>query len=270
MTLETRDLLLLGQDLGFPAVSCGRAQIVGERGWRAALYGARPCAPGERAQVLKRLERHLLVASPGGRVRTRAWIARQRVTPADTAIPQWLLERWIEDKLQYYGDDGALAPVARALASLPAPVRDAVAAEAAILTVGHDTLGWTGPAQLVDRDGARPRRLIVLSATNLDDLGRLVAHEASHLWHAPVDTTWPMPTAIGYRRLLELADREGWRDRADERIARDERLARALEQIWAPPRPATRVAWVPSRRGTIAGAMRPSFSQRRRSQRANV
>jgi hypothetical protein len=230
---EAHALLALAGDCGFPAVSVGRAVVRGETGWARALHGCPPAIPRERAVLLRGLEKPPLVSTPGGRARLRAWIAAQKTAPS-TPLPSWLAATWIREKVSFYGDASMLPGVVAALSRVPAPVRDAALAEVAFLAVGADTCGWMGSSTLLDRDGARRPRIIVLSGHDLADVERITLHEIAHAWAAALPHEGSMlTTAQAEERVFALARREGWIARAEAHVQRDERLAVALEKIWA-------------------------------------
>jgi hypothetical protein len=164
----------------------------------------------------------------------RRWLDRERTAPT-TDAPAWLLAQWCCERVSYYGDPALLPVVGRALARLPRPVRGAVLDECTFLSVGHQTRAWTGSSHLLDRDGARRPQLVVLSGAlpHVADLERIVLHEAAHCWLSAPHEHSQLISARGEQGLYALATREGWLPRVEAHVARDERLADALEQIWS-------------------------------------
>jgi hypothetical protein len=205
--------------------------VRGRAAWTRAFLGCPPATPRECAVLLRGLETPLLVSTPGGRERLRRWIAEQKTAPS-SALPCWLAAKWIREKVSFYGD-GSMLPAVVA-ARVPAPVRDAALAEVAFLGVGAETCGWAGSSNLLDRDGERRPRLIVLSGHDLADVERITLHEVAHAWLAALPHEGSMlATAQAEERVFALARREGWIDHAEAHVQRDERLAVGLEKIWA-------------------------------------
>jgi hypothetical protein len=149
-------------------------------------------------------------------------------------MPKWLLAPWIAERVLYFGDSSMLPAVARGLARLPAAVRQAAMEECAWLGVGAESSGWTGSSNLLDQDGERRERLVVLSgAAEPHEIERCAVHEAGHVWVSALPHAHSaLISARGERRLYSMARADGWLSRAEGHVARDERLASALEWIW--------------------------------------
>jgi hypothetical protein len=130
-----------------------------------------------------------------------------------------------------------LAAVVKAFVRVPEPVRSVLRDEVAILGVGVSTSGWTSSARIADGDGRSRTRLIVLSGHGRtgDEIMTTCVHERAHAWAAPLAHEHSQViTAFGRESLLSLARQEGWINRAEQYIARDERLAVALTMVWDP------------------------------------
>jgi hypothetical protein len=197
-------LLRVAEDLGFPSVSIDSLQIGGEGGWRAALLTrVPPLTPGERG----------------------------RVPP----MPKLLLQRWVADRVLVFGDDDLAGPIAHAVATMPAPLRDLATEEVCWLGVGRGLTGWAGSSNLGDREGIRPYLVQVSGAGSDEDVGRICAHELGHLWHrSESHLAECVLSVVGERRLRDHLRRQ---NSAALAIARafheaDERRARAIEMIW--------------------------------------
>jgi len=197
--------------------------------WRA--LAARATAALERQILLTQLGRHLLVSTPYGRARLRAWLDQERATPT-TPAPAWLLPRWVRERVLYFGDGPMLEAVVAALVRVPAPVRAAALDEVAFLGVGAGSNGWTGSSRLEDREGETRPRIVNLSGggRHVDDIMRTVLHELAHAWLLPRPLA--LVTAQGDEALREVARQDGWLAQADAHIARHERLAEALGLVW--------------------------------------
>jgi hypothetical protein len=191
VTAPPRELLeALGQDLALSP------------DWRAQARDA--TAAVERRALLHRVARQLLVASRGGRARLRRWLDA-RGGSAPTPVPPWLLQEWLTERVALVGDSAATA-------------------------VGWSTRAWAGSSVLVDREGTRKPRLVMLGPAS--DVGT-VLHELGHTWHSPLrEEPVPLGSTRGVEQLLALASREGWRARADAMLARGERLADGCMFAW--------------------------------------
>jgi hypothetical protein len=216
VTAPPRELLeALGQDLALAP------------DWRARARAA--TAAVERRALLRRVARQLLVASRGGRARLRRWLDA-RGGSAPTPVPPWLLREWLTERVALVGDSAALPLVVEALCLVPEPVRHAVVAETCFTAVGWSSCAWTGSSVLVDREGTRKPRLVMLGPAS--DVGT-VLHELGHSWHSPLrEEPVPLGSTRGVEQLLALASRDGWRARADAVLARGERLADGCMFAW--------------------------------------
>jgi hypothetical protein len=214
--VAARELLeALGQDLALAPT------------WRA--QAARATAAVERSDLLQLIARQLLVASRGGRARLRRWLeARGGIAP--TPVPPWLLREWLTERVALVGDSAALPLVVEALCLVPEPVRHAVVTETCFTAVGWSSRAWASSSVLVDREGNRKPRLVMLGPAS--DVGT-VLHEVGHGWHSPLcEEPVPLGSTRGVEQLLALAARDGWRARADAMVARGERLADGCMFAW--------------------------------------
>lgn len=210
-------LVALGEDLGLPPA------------WLE--LAARATAVLERRFLLAQLARRLLVATPHGRARLRAWLDQQRAAPT-TPPPAWLLPRWIGERVLVYGDHSMVEAVVTALVLVPAPVRAHALAEVAFEGVGADSRGWYGSSTLVDRDGyVRPGSVRLSGADrHMPDLVRTVVHEVAHAWLLPPPIA--CVTVQGEVGLAVVARADGWWATGEAHVARHERLAEACALVW--------------------------------------
>lgn len=214
---RTTDVLFAARLCGWPARTIGGRVLRGEADWRAV--DAR-MTTADRAATLHDLgRRELLVATPGGRHRLRAWLNRR-----------WAGSWEPEPALRFYGDEAMLPAVEHALSQLPAPVRNLVASACYIVAVGGRLRGWTS-APLATA-GLSP---IVVSGAELETLAEVTVHEAAHRWHArPLPAEVTAPTHAEQAALLSHARAEGWPLAAAEaRKADDERLAKLCALAWS-------------------------------------
>ena len=117
----------------------------------------------------------------------------------------------------------------RALLLVPECVRHHVLTNVVFVTVGKNSRAWTSSSVLEDRDGHKPR-LIVLGP-NVDE--ETVVHESFHVWHAPLPFAGVAAvSALGEVALYQSAVREGWHARVDEHEQQQERLARGAAIAW--------------------------------------
>jgi hypothetical protein len=209
----------LAPDLGWPA------------GWRAVLDAFPPATSRELLALLVRFRRQLLVCSEGGRARLRAWLD----SPRHPTEPLKELRERIRDELLFYGDKELLPVAVEAFAHAPAPVRDVLLGEVAVLAVGASTNAWTASSRMVDREGRSPSRIIVICGRNRtgDELLRTFRHEVGHCWHAglPHEHTICL-TALGEAGLEDFAAEHGLSDQWVALRSRDERLADACAFVW--------------------------------------
>jgi hypothetical protein len=201
-------------------------------GWRVALDACPPLTPPERLALLVRAWRQVLVASNGGRARLRAWLDSAR-RPTET--PAALRAR-IADEMLLFGDKELLPVAVEAFARAPAPVRDMLLGQVAVLAVGVSTNAWTAPSRMVDRDG-RPRdRMIVIHGRDrsFPELLRTFLHELGHCWHAPIphEDLAVCITAQGLVGLKTWAADSGLSDQVAAIEAQSERLADACAFVW--------------------------------------
>ena len=225
--MDRHALFAVAEDLDWPAVeACGLA-IEGEDSWRRALLGPPPAIPRECRQILASLAPHLLTATDGARERLGAWQARP---PGAPESPEALWAR-LRDRVGFYGDDEMLPPVVEALFAVPAPVREVLLPDVAIIGVGWSTRGWCSPAM-----APGPAFLIVVSgaAQNAPDVEHSVRHELGHLWLKAPRPILPAKTARGQAMVRAVAEAERWSviPAVDARYAREERLAEAMAVLW--------------------------------------
>jgi hypothetical protein len=245
-SVEVPELLALGRDLGWPALTLGGLAIDGEAGWRGALTRA---VPGERRQLLAALEPALLSSTDIGKLRLQHWIATQHATPA-TPMSREQLDEWILDKLFLIGDKTLLGPIVSGLAHVPPCVRAVALAEVCWVAVGRHELGWTAAGQFADRDGVRRFTIAVSGAGSDESVERIVAHEAAHVWHLPIpDPDKCVRNVVGLERLLAHLARTGSPAPALAQLeeARDERCVCALEAIWSSRHDGPRITTMPGR-----------------------
>jgi hypothetical protein len=185
----------------------------------------------ERRWLLGQLRRRLLVCTPAARARLRSWLDLQRMAPSPPPPPAQL-PRWIRERVLYYGDRVVLEAVVEALVRVPDPVRAAALDEIAFLGVGAEARGWTGSSNLVDRHGESRPRLVNLSGADchVPDLIEVAIHEVAHGWLMPRPIA--LVTTQGEANLRAVAAEDGWLERADVQVARDERLAWACTWAW--------------------------------------
>jgi hypothetical protein len=218
-------LLELGGDLDYPSVSIGPTTVAGEEAWRATLPRA---TPAERREWFQALAPALLVCTPVAAERMAAWRARTWSPPPTP----WR----VADEILFFGDASMLAPVVAAFAFMPEGVQDFILRECAFLAVGADTYGWTGSSRFVDRDGISRPRVVLLSGSDRHAPGLIHAtlHECAHAWTmATPSGLLSVQGSAGLRAHLAAA-RSPALERADAAVARDERLADALAQLWMP------------------------------------
>lgn len=212
-------LRALAPDLGWPA------------GWRHALDACPPLTPPERLALLVRAWRQVLVASEGGRARLRAWLDGTR---RRTETPEALRAR-IRDELLLCGDKELVPVAVEAFARAPAPVREVLLRQVAVLAVGASTNGWTAPSRMVDRDDRPRERIIVIHGVDrtFPELLKTFLHELGHCWHAPLTAEYDACiTALGMVGLQSWAADSGLSDQYAAQEARGERLADACAFAW--------------------------------------
>lgn len=220
----------LVEDLEYPAATIGRLKLEGRASWSYALDSpARPLTPSELQHLLCELEPHLLTSTEGGRRRLARWRADERLPP----MPRDALAEYIQEYLLYFGDPSLQAVMVRALTRAPLYVIDAILRDAVIIGVGLDSNAWTSGSRLVDREGRGRARLVVLGPASTE---RTCLHEVGHVWTAPFTEEGAQPneamTATGEHGLRAFAASEGWVDRIDAHVGREERLADALAFVW--------------------------------------
>jgi hypothetical protein len=226
--VEVSELLALGRDLQWPAITLGPVPIGGDESWRRAILRT---TPGERAALLTELEPALLSSTDIGKLRFERW----RAAPS-TPMSRERVEEAILDKVLVFGDDALLRPIVRGLATVPPFVREAAVVEICWVAVGRTVAGWTTNGQFADRDGMRPYTIVISGAYADEDVESIVVHELGHYVHlAPPDPGKCMNSVCGLQRVHALLARTGSPAPALVQLeeAREERRARALEWIWS-------------------------------------
>jgi hypothetical protein len=195
--MDRRTFRALVADLHFPPIEFAGRLVRGPVAWGAVLAIA---TPGERRQLLARLQRRLLVATVHGRRRLRAWLSESRPLPPSLRPAE--LRSWLRERVSFYGDTPLLDVVVAALEVAPEPVREAAIAEVAFLGVGVESRAWIISSMFVDYEDRRKSQVVVLGPT----VGvRTVLHELGHAWHArqckPGSAATPAITALAERAL---------------------------------------------------------------------
>jgi hypothetical protein len=212
-------------DLGCPTVMYGSFKISGRAGWADAIPRS---TRRERQQLLKRLRRPLMLATPEARARFKSW--RKTVRPQPPMAPT---ERraWIRDRVELHGDESFLPIIVDALITVPDYVVDTVLAEVAWVGVGLNSTAWFSSTCFMTRDGNRLPHVVVLGP-RADP--RVIRHETGHAWFAqqPSADRAPAVSVHGVAGLRELATAQGWSHRIDDDSARQERLADAFADVW--------------------------------------
>jgi hypothetical protein len=189
---------------GYPAMTYGGRIMTRER-WDAVTGRA---GREERAGFMRRLQPHLLVATPEGRGNLRTWLDAGRPVPPANAVPLAV------------GDVEGLVLVLDALVLVPAPVRWYITSHVVINAVGFTSAAWTSSPM---RD-----RPIEISLSDRADRFT-VLHEFGHAWHrAPVAIA--PPTSIQWAGAHVAV-----RDRFPallEQHKDSERLADAMAESW--------------------------------------
>lgn len=232
MSVEDDRLTAAAEGCGWPRVELGTLVVAGESAWRSIIQRAH--AAGDRRILLAALvgvSRRLLVASEGGRARLRAWLDGARRA---TESPAALRER-IRDELLFYGDKELLPVAVEGFARAPAPVRDVLLGQVAVLAVGATTNAWTAPSRMVDRDDRPRARIIVIHGheRTFPELLQTFEHELGHNWHVALPADHDMNiTALGLVGLADYAAENGLSDHMEAQKALSERLADACAIVW--------------------------------------
>jgi len=206
-------------------------QVLAWAGVPVELDVAWRLAPVERARVLKRHRRELLVMAAPGRRRLRAWLDQRRGQPVESQAER---RRRVTRDVWFVGDPELWDTVVETIASLPAPVVDAVLTEAVVVASGRSSNGWLA--------GALPagRRVLALAGHRDDaDLARTLRHEVGHLW--TTDQSEASSEQHQARALAEMVDQIATHTNrpSAERFQRGlwlvaERQANALRTAWEP------------------------------------
>jgi hypothetical protein len=188
----------------WPALTIAGRAVAGPEAWDRIVNRTRPA---ERVALVRRLARHLLVATEAGRENLRAWVSAGR--PAPTAsLPVCT------------GDAAAMRLLFWALPRLPVPVRWHAVEHVAVEAVGFDSAAWIGPP-------ATARPLVIRLSPHAT--GRALCHELAHAWHRR-PTAAPLPNAIEWAAALMLVQTH--RDAVWQAHADDEALADLLAAAW--------------------------------------
>jgi hypothetical protein len=196
--------------------------------WRADWAEA---SPWRRRRLIVQHRRRLLTATPEGRARLRRWLDEDVPWPP---MPRHELEALVRYRLALFGDEGFLPDVIGGLMLLPDPLRTHALKAAAFVCVGRQSRAWTASARLEDRDGPRPRMVVLGPDADV----RTVIHECVHVWHTPGGLTHnpqdpaPAVTAAGAIAIRQLAREGGWLAGPTADYRRHERLAEAGAIAW--------------------------------------
>lgn len=170
--LEADRFLLLLEQLRYPTITYGRLTIGGRDMWEDV---ARRAIRLERAQLLRRLRRHLLTLTRPGRRRLREYLTVRRghAIEVETSIAR---RRRVATELKFYGDASVMPSVVIAIAELPRPVERFVLDAVMVIVVGRETNAWTA--------GRFPPRLPIVVAGHRTDaeIAATVRHEVAHRW----------------------------------------------------------------------------------------
>lgn len=207
----------LVRDMDFPACTTPRHRLTDESTWDDYITSS--ARTDLRARLLGLLPT-LMASGPGPRLRMAAWEQEGAQEP-DRAV--------VDAQVLAHGDASLLPLVKQALCIVPGQVRSSALRQVVFILLNETPAFFT---RATFRDGIE--RMVVLGPRT--DVG-LVLHELGHYWlsttcagHAgPPRTSVP---AAGEQNLRQLAIAEGWEDRLDQHIAREERLADALAMGW--------------------------------------
>lgn len=180
----TRELLTFAAwRCGFPPTEFGALLLSDEGAWR---YAIRYAAPTERVALLVRLQRDLMVASEGARIRM-----------AD----QGVRSRWDADVEPLIVGDLAAVPIIKAaLALVPAPARYSLIRDVVFYCVGISAAAYTCSAKAADA-GGRVKSIAIHLGPAVDVA--VVLHELSHALHKRIHEDSQVVSAEGTAAFIE-------------------------------------------------------------------